>query len=150
MPRGRPRKYPWDLWLDGERHVLNSAADFQGVAVRSLRQQVLNEAVKRGVEVSTRIAMNPRGDGVDYLEVKMRPPAPAKRMDWDAFFKKLPRTLFEGKDYDCSTEAMRVRIYQAAQRRDSVDVRIETRNTQVSVYPVREKPVTETAPVEGA
>lgn len=151
---GRPPKWPWDDWLDGERHVLNSAEHFAGTTVRSLRQQALNEARRRTretgelVEIATRIAVNPRGDGVDYLEVKTKPPAPKPRADWNAILGALPTTLVQGRDFDCDMEPMRVRIYQAAQRRD-VRVRTEADGDRITVYAVREEPVTEMAPVEG-
>lgn len=148
--RGRAPKWPWDEWLDGERHVLNSAEHFPGVSVRSLRQQALNEAARRTresgtpVEVTTRIAISPRGDGVDYLEVKAKPPAPKIRADWNAMLKVLPRTFTQGRDFDCEMEPMRVRIYQAAQRRE-LRVRTETDGDRITVYPAKQ-PVTEMAP----
>lgn len=153
--RGRAPKWPWDEWLDGERHVLNSQQHFAGTTVRSLRQQLLNEVRRRNVEaetpldLATRIAIDPRGDGIDYLEVKPRPPEPKKRVDWDAALKELPRTFVQGRDFDCDIEPMRVRIYQAAQRRE-LRVRTVTDGGEITVYSVREELVTEMAPAEEA
>lgn len=148
MARGRPRKWPWDSWLDGERHVLNSVEHFAGTSVRSLRQQVLNEAVRREIEVTTRIAVNPRRDGVDYLEVKSKPTAPPRRYDWNTILGKLPCTLVRGEDFEIPIESMRTMAYQAAARR-KLRVRTEADYRSISIYPVREELVTEMAPVEG-
>lgn len=118
MGRGRPPRHDWDLWLDGQRHLLISNRDFPGVAVRSMRQQILNEATKRGIKVATRIKENPLGDGVDYIDVRSRAVDAPKKVDWDKVLQRLPRKLVQGRDFDCEVESMRVRVYQAAQRRD--------------------------------
>lgn len=116
MPRGRPRVYPWDEWLNGARHVLRSDVDFR-CAVRSMRQQVITEARKREVVVTTQIKVNPYGDGVDWLLIA--PPAPTKPppRDWDAVFAELPRRLVRGVDFTHTLDSMQTMVLQAARRR---------------------------------
>lgn len=132
MKRGRSPKYDWDDLLCGERRVLNSVEHFPGVGVRSMRQQVINEARRRGVAVTTRIAVNPRGDGIDYLDIRRPAVAVGKRLDWDKLLKRLPTRFEFGRDFTCEPESMRVRIYQAAQRRDiKVTTELDEHNTIV-------------------
>lgn len=67
MPRGRPAKYPWDLWLDGTRRILRQSEDWQpgdtetfpaNVKVASFRAECHAAADRKGGRVDTRILGN--------------------------------------------------------------------------------------------
>lgn len=133
--RGRPPKYPWTDWLDGERYVLNSREHFPGVDKMSFRQQALNEAARRGVSISTKTTTV---DGVDYVLITSRPPPKTVRIDWDKLFAAVAKggvVLRHGREFTCSTQSMRIRVYQAAQRRGPIPVTIVIEGDAVSIYP---------------
>lgn len=67
MPRGRPAKYPWTLWLNGTRHVIRQSDDWQKgstdtfpatVKVASFRAECHAAAERKGGRVDTRIQGN--------------------------------------------------------------------------------------------
>lgn len=49
---GRPSKYPWDVWLDGETRTLIRGEDFD-ISPASFRNIVLQAADRRDLLVST-------------------------------------------------------------------------------------------------
>jgi hypothetical protein len=59
MPRGRPAKYPWADWLDGNRHILRQGEHFEdSVKVSSFRAECHAAADRKGGKVDTRIVGN--------------------------------------------------------------------------------------------
>jgi hypothetical protein len=131
--RGRPAKYPWNDWLDGEtRHVLNQVEHFPGVTAASVQQQALTEARKRGIRVSTQTKTV---GGVEYLELKPAEPEKKKRRDWDAIFAQ-PQgvVLRRERDFTSTVSVMRAMVHQAAARRH-LTVRTTADKTSVTIYP---------------
>jgi thioesterase domain-containing protein len=59
MPRGRPAKYPWETWTDGQRHVLVQGDHFSDeVKVTSFRAECHAAARRKGGKADTRIMGN--------------------------------------------------------------------------------------------
>jgi hypothetical protein len=59
MPRGRPAKYPWAEWTNGERHVLRQGEHFENtVKVSSFRAECHAAARRKGGKADTRIQGN--------------------------------------------------------------------------------------------
>lgn len=54
VPLGRPEKYDWDAWTDGEKHVIEQGEDFP-IETRSMQAQLHVKAGQRGMKVKTRI-----------------------------------------------------------------------------------------------
>lgn len=50
----RNKKHPWDVWLDGEWHMLTHGVDFQ-VPVTNMAIQALTYCRNHGMKVETRI-----------------------------------------------------------------------------------------------
>lgn len=145
---GRPAKYPWDTWLDGERHVLEPGIDFK-VPTYSMRRQILLEARKRGLPVSTRVAK-----GWIEITVRLATADPGARTDWDAVFRQDPALLEHGTDFTGSVETMVSAARHAARRRQlkcSIDV---SPDGVLTIRSFRDpatitNSVTEMAPTEG-
>jgi hypothetical protein len=56
MPRGRPPKYPWDEWCDGERKYLRQGEHFtEEVKVSSFRAECHAAAKRKGGKADTKI-----------------------------------------------------------------------------------------------
>jgi len=96
MPRtGRPPKYPWDTWLDGERRLILPGRDFEEhVNLLSLRQQAYAAATQRGKKVT----IEQYGEGLALRalagpEQVRRGRAPIQ--DWPTVFSKVGLTDFE-------------------------------------------------------
>lgn len=155
--RGRPRKYPWHTWLDGERHVLARGRDFTETTAFSLQKQTQTEARKLGIKVRTKVKVDDAG--VEWLLIDGREqPAPRKRHDWDGLFKRAARTghvvLNRGTDFTVEAETMRVMASQAAKRRQlTISTRvIESKQLVITLAPHHRSPtigaetVTEMAP----
>lgn len=51
---GRPPKYDWDLWTDGQPHVKYQGKDFSS-DLASFRALVHSTAARRGLKVATNI-----------------------------------------------------------------------------------------------
>lgn len=67
MPRGRPAKYPWGTWLNGQRHIVRQSPDWQrgdldtfpeNVKVSSFRAECHAAATRHGGKVDTKIFGN--------------------------------------------------------------------------------------------
>jgi len=96
MPRtGRPPKYPWDTWLDGEHRLLLPGRDFEEhVNLLSLRQQAYAAAAQRDKKVT--VAYYGEGLSVRALagaEQARRGRAPIQ--DWPTVFSKVGLADFE-------------------------------------------------------
>lgn len=72
---GRPSKYPWDKWMDGNLHTLVRGRDFQP-SVDTFRNFITQKAGKSGVRVVTSIWRTVDKEGVDIqFYVASTPPA---------------------------------------------------------------------------
>lgn len=64
--RGRPAKYPWDLWTDGNRHTARKGLDFdidpKSFAGNLYERARLDSTDERTVKVQTKI----EGDSVYF------------------------------------------------------------------------------------
>ncbi len=67
MPRGRPPKYPWPTWTNGEMHTIKQSDDWQrgdldkfpsSVKVASFRAECHAAARRKGGTADTRIMGN--------------------------------------------------------------------------------------------
>lgn len=67
MPRGRPAKYPWDFWTNGERHVIRQSDEWErgstdmfpaDVKVESFRAECHAAARRAGGKADTKIMGN--------------------------------------------------------------------------------------------
>jgi hypothetical protein len=67
MPRGRPPKYPWDTWTDGEMHTIRQSDDWErgstttfpsNVKIASFRAECHAAARRAGGKADTRIMGN--------------------------------------------------------------------------------------------
>lgn len=151
--KGRPRKYDWLNWLDGERHTLARGRDFE-IDALSLQKQAQTEARKRRVKIRTKRATDE--NGVEWLLIDGRElPAPRKRYDWDALFKKAKTVkqvvLTRGVDFETEANTMRVMALQAAGRRLlAVTTRVhDGKYLTISLNPIPSTDsVTEMAPSE--
>lgn len=135
---GRPMKYSWDDWLNGEEHRLQEGRHFDADPA-SFRQQVLNEARRRGIKMETTLRRS-AADGTWWLRIRSADPATkrsSRGRDWDAIFhSKTPTRLVQGVHFNCKVESMRVQAYQAAKRR-GVDIKTEIENSSVIITPQR-------------
>jgi hypothetical protein len=136
---GRPAKYPWDTWLDGEEHRLMHGRDFTGDP-HSVRQQVLNEAGRRGVAIQTTLRRASDESRTWWLRIAPgdhRTRRTARGRDWDAIFtRKTPTMLQQGVHFDCTVDSMRVQAYQAAARR-GITIATEVDFSRVIIKPQR-------------
>lgn len=57
---GRPAKYPWDTWFDGEEHVLEKGKDFFN-HIETFRVTVLGRADKMGYKGEVRTSISKDG-----------------------------------------------------------------------------------------
>jgi hypothetical protein len=53
-PVGAPRKYPWELWLDGDSHTIAQGSDFTS-STNSFRLRLYRVAYRNGLGVSVHI-----------------------------------------------------------------------------------------------
>lgn len=127
---GRPSVYPWDTWLDGERHVLQPGVDFR-IDTRMMRQVILGEARRRQLPVATRVKQG-------WIEVKLRVDEQRGRRkhDWDTIFEKSPAVLEEGRDFEGDIEAFVAAARNAASRRN-LRLNVTVANGVVSIFSYR-------------
>ena len=52
IPKGRPSKYPWDEWLDGQARILTPGEDFDAT-IQSFRTLAHGVANRRGLRLRT-------------------------------------------------------------------------------------------------
>jgi hypothetical protein len=110
MPR--PRKYPWESWLDGEPHTLKQGEDFDAsVGVSSLATQIRNRARLEELTVSVS-APDPR-------TIVIQPAASAER------YSRYPWALWlDGAEHvitfdeiSCQPHSLRQYVYAVARDR---------------------------------
>lgn len=53
---GRPPKYPWETWLDGEPWELEQGSDFDGT-VKGFRENLIRVGKRRGLEVEVSVSV---------------------------------------------------------------------------------------------
>lgn len=70
---GRPPKYPWTVWLDGEEHVIQKGVDFEQPAV-NFQTSLHVKARMKGIKVTTAID----GDKITFRFYAPAPPAEAR------------------------------------------------------------------------
>lgn len=93
---GRPPKYPWDHWFNGQRKQLRPSIDFASDKnLESMRSQILLKAKQRGLHVTTEITggyivLDFFGDRLD--------------VDWDSIFDGEVHQLRRGEDFDITIE----------------------------------------------
>ena len=61
--RGRPTKYPWTTWLDGNPWELKPGEDFH-TSVWSFRSALTRQAQKAGLKARTAVTNNDAGERV--------------------------------------------------------------------------------------
>lgn len=106
---GRPPKYPWDTWLDGEVHTLQPGVDFR-VSSYNMRRQILLEARKREIVVETAVKQG-------WIQIRPGEAKTPDRTDWDAVFEQDPAVLEQGTDFHGTPESMVSAARRAAGRR---------------------------------
>jgi hypothetical protein len=113
---GRPSKYPWNVWLDGNEKVIDPRVDIEGyVHIESLRVQVLNEATRRGIVVRTSVLNGKLGLFFD-------PDASwIKAEKWDKLFDGTHRVLKTGVDYRWKSSAF-IKIVEREAGRRGIEV----------------------------
>lgn len=145
MPFGRPRIYPWDLWLDGQRHLLLAGQDFrEDVVLRSFRNQIYVEGRRRG----QRVSVERYGDGGIVIQAGPRPANPKaakahERYDWPALFDGKVHELHSGADFPRGSVENFRRTVRAAAARYNVRVRTKLLNhgtLMVMSYAAVERP----------
>ena len=99
MAGGRPRIYPWEVWLDGQRRLLQAGRDFRrDVVTRNLRNQIYAEARRRG----QRVSVETYGDGglvVHAGPAARRSSGRPERYDWHKLFDGDAHVLRAGVDF---------------------------------------------------
>ena len=65
--RGRPPKYPWAKWTDGELHTAVPGVDFT-VSTKAIQEAIYYHAHANGLQVKTQMAFD--GSGLMFRFVK--------------------------------------------------------------------------------
>jgi hypothetical protein len=81
-PVGRPPVYPWDRWLDGETHTLESGTHFQ-CSLSSFRTQLYQQARARGHKVTIKRIHD---DHILIRADRGRANGNPQKYDWDTLF----------------------------------------------------------------
>ena len=66
--KGRPEKYPWDLWADQEIHRLYKETDFPDAEITSLRTMIYRKARDLGMDSHTKINQADQSISVQFTE----------------------------------------------------------------------------------
>lgn len=103
-PIGRPPKYPWDRWLDGQLHLIREQQDFD-CSRDSMRQQIYIRARRDGQKVSVTYVDR------DALHVQVAPEAQLagarRKHDWDLLLDGKQHQLKVGTDVKGSVQNFR-------------------------------------------
>lgn len=74
--RGRPVKYPWDLWVNGQQHVARKGLDFS-VTVESFCSILYGRATSESTESTTvKVRTKIEGDSVYFQFYEMEESKP--------------------------------------------------------------------------
>lgn len=112
-PPGRPPVHPWDLWLDGDEHLLRRERDFW-CDPESLRRQLHKKAGDRGITVSVRSSQL----GLLIQANHSTPRGARPRYDWDKLLDGQVHTLHLGTDVTAKPESFDAHARQIAHDRD--------------------------------
>lgn len=100
-PPGRPAKYPWKEWFDGEQHFIQPQVDFDGT-VESMRQQIYTRARQDDLIVN----VTRYGAGL-VIKAGQAKRSEGPRYDWDTLLNGETHSLTVGRDFDAQPESFR-------------------------------------------
>lgn len=138
---GRPAKYPWDVWLNGQRQTLQPGVDYDPklITPELLRNQILTRARRvEHLEIRTEIKK-----GWILIEPK------TLEIDWDKEFAKDVAAFEKGIDFTTDIDRFVGTVRSAANRR-GLRCKIQTTGQVVTVMTVKPPSPTFTAVARAA
>lgn len=111
LPPGRPAKYPWKKWFDGERHFIQPGSDFN-CSIESMRQQLYARAKR----ADRKLEVRRYGTGLTIQASEVGTASTAK-YNWDDLLNGDTHVLLAGAHFTSSPESFRQYARKKAQER---------------------------------